>query len=228
MDRALLLGGLIALLGLILLLRWGGRFLKACWRRLNLRRGLPYLKYSISNYGFLTLLALATLLLGGVLVAADLTLQRLGRIEDEAADVGRLTVAATGGQIAFRLDPEERTPFPPVEVTLPGQRWRLTGWITRMNGFWHLLGLVDSYRPEALEVATGSRGRPDDWRVTSRSLLPPDPWVSAWERVGRYLPGVRRVPHATAWEEAAGTLEVNLVVVPDGYCWIAAEPEPPP
>lgn len=226
-DRTLVLGGVLALACGFYLLRWGGRLAQALWRRLNVRRGVPYLRSSISSYASLTAVALLGVAAGFFLVATSLILARVGRLEGESAEVGRLTVESRSGELALRLEPAPGTPFLPFEASLPGERWRLTGWVTRFSGLWRALGLRDAYRPALAEVATGPRGRPADWKVSSRPLQPPDPWLERWEGLVRRLPGVRRTPHATDWEQAAPSVVLDLIVVPDGYALVGVEAAEP-
>jgi len=223
----MVLGILLLLLAGFFLLRWGSRFVRAVWRRLNVRRGLPYLRSSISSYGILTLLALTGLLAGLFLVATSMALARMGQLKGEAAEVGRLTVESRGAKLFLRLEPAAGTPFLPFEASLPGERWRLTGWMTRFSGPWRLLGLREAYRPAAAEAAAGPRGRPAEWTVSSRPLQPEDPWVERWEGLARHLPGVHRSPHATDWEPAAPALLLDLIVVPDGYALATVAEEAP-
>jgi hypothetical protein len=123
------------------------------------------------------------------------------------------------------FEPSPSTPFRPFEATLRGQRWRVTGWITRFAGPWRALGLRDTYRLTSLETATGARGRPASWTRQSHPLQPEDPAIARWERLGGRLPGVRSTPHVTDWEEAGSSFVSDLVVVPDGYVFASVPAE---
>jgi hypothetical protein len=222
LDRALLLGGLLALVSAFLLIRWGWQLLRAVWRRINLRRGLPYLKHSISSFGGLTLIALVGVVLGCFVCWADLTMRRTGVLDRDVVDVGRLVVRATGGRLDLSLDPAAGAAFPPGNVRLDGERWRLTGSLIQYTGLWRLAGIPDGYRVGRVEAASGPRGRPGDWQVEAATLLPRDSWFETLEGLAGRLPGMRSIPHATDWEEARDASMV-LVVTPSGYAFFPDE-----